>query len=408
MENKHPERRRSAPHPASLPKRSADSVDGLLAELDTTLPAPSDEALDQLSPIKPKRKMSLVWRIILIVCAVILLGAAAALGWYQWALGPVSASDTRQSFIITSGETPAVIATHLEEARLIRSKFAFELYTKFQGVGDALQAGTYKLAPNQAVAGIVGELVKGQNATYNVLIPPGLTLKQLADPSVKGSFAAQGFSAEEIEQAFSATYPSALLKDKPADASLEGYIFPETFQARESDSLQSILERSFDTLYERLETDGLVQKFAAQGLTLHQALTLASIVQMEVSNVDDQAQVAQVFLKRLADGMLLGSDVTALYGAIMDGVVLPDTAAEAAAIAVAHNSPYNTRLHAGLPPGPIANMNFSALNAVANPALGDYLFFVAGDGDDAGTTFFSRTYEEHQAAIAAHCHTLCN
>lgn len=346
----------------------------------------------------PKRKLSAAKRISLAVAALIVLLTVGAMGWYKWAMGPVSATETWQTFVVESGETPSTIAKHLEQARLIRSALAFEVYAKAHGSADSLQAGTYKFSPSQPVASIIGELVKGQNATYNILIPPGLTLKQLADPAIKGSFAAQGFSAQEIQQALSATYASPLLRDKPADASLEGYIFPETFQIRHGDTLQSVIQRSLDELYARLSEGGLIEKFASRGLTVHQALTLASIIQKEVTDANDQRQVAQVFLKRLSEGMLLGSDVTFIYAANQAGVTP----------SVDIDSPYNTRKYAGLPPGPIANMHLSALEAIANPASGDYLYFVAGDGEDKGKTFFSRTYEEHQAAIAAHCHTLCS
>lgn len=345
-----------------------------------------------------KPKLRLARRLSLTVAAVVVLVGAGALGWYKWAIGPVSTTADTQSFTVASGEMPAVIAQHLEQARLIRSAFAFEMYAKIHGVANSLQAGTYELSPGQTVASILEELVKGQNTTRDIFIPPGLTLKQLADPTIQGSFAAQGFSAQEIQQAFSATYTTPLLKDKPADASLEGYIFPETFQIKSGDTLQSVVQRSLDELYARLSQGGLIEKFASRGLTIHQALTLASIVQKEVTNVDDQRQVAQVFLKRLSEGMMLGSDVTFMYAANQAGV----------APSVTIDSPYNTRKYVGLPPGPIANMNLSALEAVADPASGDYLYFVAGDGDDNGKTFFSTTYEEHEAAIAAHCHTLCS
>lgn len=343
---------------------------------------------------KTSGKRSVVRRILIAVIALIVLVVAGGLGWYKWAISPVSASETRQRFVVASGETPSIIAKNLEQARLVRSAVAFEVYAKLHGFADSLQAGTYKLSPNQSVASIVGELVKGQSATHNVFIPPGLTLKQLADPSVKGSFAAQGFTAEEIKEAFSATYSSPLLKDKPADASLEGYIFPETFQVQEGDSLQSVLERSFDTLYERLQADGMLEKFTAKGLTLHQALTLGSIIQKETSDVAVQRQVAQVFLSRLSIGMMLGSDVTFIYAANQLGVEATPTL----------DSIYNTRIHTGLPPGPIATMNYSALQAITDPAEGDYLFFVAGDD---GTVHFSRTNEEHEQQVQQYCQKLC-
>jgi UPF0755 protein len=329
---------------------------------------------------------------VLVILAVLIAGA---LGWYEWALGPVSADNTSQAFVVTSGESPSTIALSLEQAKLVRSSFAFEVYAKLHGLADDLRAGSYKLSPSQSTPAIVSVLVSGQDSTRNILIPPGLTLKQLADPTVKGSFAAQGFSSDEIQKAFSATYMSLLLKDKPADASLEGYIFPETFQVKESDTLQSVLERSFDTLYARLQADGMAQKFAAHGLTVHQALTLGSIIQKETSDSAVQKQVAQVFLTRLELGMTLGSDVTFIYAAHQLGIE-PSSTLE---------SPYNTRIHTGLPPGPIATMNYSALQAVADPAAGDYLFFVAGDD---GTVHFSHTNDEHEQQVHQYCQKLCS
>ncbi len=333
--------------------------------------------------------------IIISIVAVLLLAVAGSIGWYVWATGPRSADQTRQEFSIQSGETLSTIASHLESKQLIRSALAFELYAKLHNSGNVLQAGSYKLAPKQSVADIIADFKKGQDSVYNLLIPPGLTLKQLADPSVKGSFADQGFSADEIKQAFAASYTSPLLKERPAGASLEGYIFPETFQVRTGDSLQSVLERAFNELYAKIEQDGLTAKFTEHGLTLYQALTLASIVQKETSSAASQPQVAQVFLSRLQAGMTLGSDVTFIYAAHQLGVTpTPEL-----------DSPYNTRIHTGLPPGPIANMNYSALQAVANPAPGDYLFFVAGDD---GVIHFSQTNAEHEQQVQQYCQKLCS
>jgi UPF0755 protein len=241
-------------------------------------------------------------------------------------------------------------------------------------------------------------MVKGNTDEINILILPGLTLSQQLDPEIRNSLAGQGFSQEEIKQAFNASYDHPLFAGKPPETSLEGYIFPETYRINASDPLTVLLKKSFDEVYTRLQKDGMFEKFAAQGLTPYQAFTLASIVQKEVSNPVDQRQVAQVFLKRLHEGIMLGSDVTFIYAAHEMGVEP----------SVSLDSPYNTRKYKGLPPGPIANMNYSALQAVADPAPGDYLYFVAGDGSDEGKTFFARTEQEHQANVAAHCHTLCN
>ncbi len=338
------------------------------------------------------KKMKHKWLFAVGACMVTC--ALSIFGWYTWAISPVSGDDVQQKFTVNSGETPSVIAKHLEEQRLIKSAFAFELFARLHGQADSLKAGHYRVSPSQSVADIVSMFMNNQNETYNVFIPPGLTLKQLADPSIKGSFANQGFSQTEIQKAFAASYDSQLLKDKPSSASLEGYIFPETFQVKVGDSLESILARSFDELHGKLQTDGMLQKFSEKRLSIHQALTLGSIVQKETDDPASQKQVAQVFHSRLQIGMSLGSDVTFIYAAAQLGVE-PTTDLD---------SPYNTRIHTGLPPGPVATMNYSALEAVADPAPGDYLFFVAGDD---GTIHFSRSDDEHQQQVQQYCKILC-
>jgi UPF0755 protein len=159
-------------------------------------------------------------------------------------------------------------------------------------------------------------------------------------------------------------------------------------------TLQELFIRSFDELYSLLQEKKYIEEFQKRNLTIHEGLILASIVQQEVKEPADQKQVAQVFLKRLKSGIQLGSDVTYMYAAEQMGVRGTPSL----------DSPYNTRKYTGLPPGPISNMNPSALDAVAFPAAGDFLYFVAGDD---GRTYFSRTEVEHEANIRAHCTTLC-
>ena len=155
-----------------------------------------------------------------------------------------------------------------------------------------------------------------------------------------------------------------------------------------------LFQRSMDTLYTKLQKDNLIEKFSTRKLTIHQALTMASIIQKEASDPTDQKQIAQVFFSRLDKGMKLETDPTFIYAAEKLGV--PPS--------VSVDSPYNTRKYPGLPPGPIGNMNYSALEAVAYPASGDFLYFVAGDD---GTTHFSHTLQEHEAATAKYCKKNC-
>jgi UPF0755 protein len=184
------------------------------------------------------------------------------------------------------------------------------------------------------------------------------------------------------------------LADKPASADLEGYVFGETYQFNSGATVQDIIQRTLDQLSTVVTDNGLVAKLKAHGLNLYEGITLASIIQREVSSPADEKQVAQVFYSRLSSGMMLGSDVTYQYIADKTGVARDPNL----------NSPYNTRRFAGLPPGPISAPGENALLAVANPSVGDYLFFLSGDDD---VTYFARTNAEHEANITDHCKVKC-
>lgn len=310
-------------------------------------------------------------------------------------LRPVDPSNTGNvRFVVSSGETAAEIAKSLHDAQLIRDPFVFQLYTQVTGTKSQLQAGGYVLQRSLSVADIVEHISSGKTDDVVVTILPGLTLEQLADPEVEGSLAQQGYSSKEIADAYEASYQSNLFSGRPIGATLEGYIYPETHQTTASSSLRSVLQLSFDELYFQIQKKGIEAKLQQQGLSLRDGIILASIVQKEVSNAEDQKQVAQVFIKRLKEGIVLGSDVTFMYIAEKEG----------REPSVNDDSPYNTRKHGGLPPGPISNFNLSALEAVASPAPGDYLYFVAGDD---GTTHFGRTEAEHLANVAKYCTVLC-
>ena len=257
------------------------------------------------------------------------------------------------------------------------------------GDRDKLQAGAYLFTPKQTPQEILSWLVDGKVDTFNVTILPGQTLV-----GIKKSLLKDGFTEADIDAAFTKKYSHALLADKPDTVNLDGYIYPDTYQISSETTAEQLLVRTFDEFYAKIEEKKLRPQLAARGFNLHQGITLASIVQKETSTYSDQRQVAQVFEKRLKEGMPLGSDVTFMYAAELLG--------QEEAINI--DSPYNTRRYAGLPPGAIANFNVTALTAVADPAAGDYLYFVAGDD---GTTYFGRTEAEHQSNIDRYCTKLC-
>jgi UPF0755 protein len=218
---------------------------------------------------------------------------------------------------------------------------------------------------------------------------PGATVKEDKEALVKS-----GYSSAEVDRAFGKVYNHPLFASKPLTADLEGYIYGETYKFNGDATVEQILTRTFDEYYQVVKENNLVNAFKKQGLTLYQGITLASIIQREVPSATDQKQVAQIFLKRYKDGMTLGSDITAYYGADKEGL----------SRSVATDTPYNTRIHKGLPPGPIASPGLTALQAVAHPSSGDYLYFLSGDDD---ITYYAKTEEEHQANITNHCQVKC-
>jgi UPF0755 protein len=344
------------------------------------------------TPPKPKRsKLKIFLSVFLGLIVVGIIAAGSAFWWYQQQLQPVtsSADAPHKRLVIASGSAPSAIAAQLEEAGLVRSSRAFQLYIQLTGTRDSLKAGSYNLQPSLSVPQIVDHLVSGKQDEFKITFLPGDTLA-----NHRKQLLGVGYSESEIDAAFSKAYTSPLFDGKPASADLEGYIYGETYQFDTSASVEDVLTRTFEEFEGKVEANKLVEGFKKQGLTLYEGITLASVVQREIGVAADQKQVAAVFYNRMKAGMTLGSDVTYQYAAKKLGVA-PDPTLE---------SPYNTRIHKGLPPGPIASPGLGALTAVAYPASNDYLFFLSGDDDK---TYFGRTNEEHEQNVANHCQKKC-
>lgn len=326
-----------------------------------------------------------------VLCVLFVITVAIGAVLYHNGLKPVGKDANAVTVTINSGETVKDIAGQLKKTDLIRSGWVFEYYARFHHVSQYLQAGTYELNQTQSVPVIVAQLTHGKVAVSLVTILPGQRLDQ-----IRQSLIDQGYSASEVDAALDPTQyeNDPLFAGKPAGNNLEGYLYPDSFQRSAGTTVKSIIERSLAEFQQHLTPD-IKASFANEGLTTYQGIILASIVEKEAVTPSDRAQAAQVFIKRLKMGMALGSDVTAFYGSILAGQ----------GQSVLYDTPYNTRLHTGLPPTPISNVTDSSLNAVAHPASTDWLFFVAGDD---GTVHFSKTQQEHEALIRQYCHVLCN
>lgn len=314
------------------------------------------------------------------------------------------------SFKVEPNQSLSSIASKLEAQKLIKNSLAFEIRVRLSGNSTSLKTGEYQLRPTMSVAEIVDQLVSGSNSgnVFNFTILPGETLA-----SIKKKLQHHGYAASDIEQAFSKHYDHPLLEglyakdgtiansNQPASVQLEGYLYGETYQFYKGESLENIIQRVLDQFWQVVQAKKIIPALKAQNLTLREGIILASIVQKEAKPAD-QPGVASVFLNRLRTGMMLGSDITATYAANLLDPKRETYKTNAEILSI--NNFYNTRVNAGLTPGPISVPSISALMAVAHPAEISYRFFLTGDN---GKMYYGYTDAEHQENIRKHCHKLC-
>jgi UPF0755 protein len=339
------------------------------------------------------RKKSWVQKLLIVGAVLLVVATIVAAGvWrlYNENLKAVSTDTKTVQVVIENGESPATIAQDLYSKSLIRNERFFVMYSWLNNASRYLQAGTYNLSPSQSTQQIVSQLTNGKVATELITILPGQRLDQ-----IRTSLIQDGFSESEVDAALEPTQYENLsvLADKPKGANLEGYLYPDSYQRSGGTKASVIIQQAIARMGQEL-TPAVVAGFKQQGISTYEGIILASIVEKEVVTESDRRQAAQVFVKRIKIGMPLGSDVTAFYGSELAG----------AGQDVTYDTPYNTRIRDGMPPTPISNVSKSSLEAVSSPATTDWLFFVAGDD---GTTYFSKTVEEHEALTAKYCIKLC-
>ncbi len=239
---------------------------------------------------------------------------------------------------------------------------------------------------------------KSEEARFNFTIKPGETIFD-----IKHNLSELGYSSDEIEEAFNAKYDYDFLNERPENATLEGYLFGETYEFYENTPVKEILDKYLKEMDSVIKENHLKEAYAEHGLSLYEGITMASIVQKEAHSKEDQAIVAQIFYSRLEFGIPLGSDVTVSYA--LDVVDPYREVYQDNQSALTVESCYNTRINQGLPCGPISNPGISALLAVAKPSDTAYLYFLTGDD---GVMYYSNTEAEHNQNIYSHCQNLCN
>ncbi len=302
---------------------------------------------------------------------------------------PASGDSTPILFTITPGETAATIATRLERAGLIGDARLFRLLVRYRGVDAQLEAGDYQLRPNMSLEEIVDLLQHGHPSEVAITIPEGWRVEEIAEMlEERGVVKAEGFLRTVREGEFEYDF----LSDRPEEISLEGYLFPDTYGIPPDFEAAQIIDMMLANFGRRF-TPEMRQEAARGEMNIHEVLTIASLVEREARIPEERPIIASVYLNRLEAGWLLESDATAQYAlGHQEGTgqwwKSPISLEEMTQI----DSPYNTYLYPGLPPGPICNPGLASIQAVINPAKTNYMFlYHKGDGSHA----FAETYEEH-------------
>jgi len=309
--------------------------------------------------------------------------------WYgEWLTQPYNPNGAEQSFTVESGESVPSIAIRLEEAGLVRSAAAFRTYLIYTGLDTSIQAGDYILSPALSIVDIARELQDATPEQVSFAILPGWRMEEIA-----GSLATSGLNVTADEFLAAARSAPPGLDYLPVSASTEGFLYPDIYILPRTITATELVNEFLHNFTLHITVD-LREGFTRQGLDVYQAVTLASIVQREAVMAEERAQIASVFLNRLNIGMKLDTDPTVQYALGYNASQNTWWTNPLSTADLQFDSPYNTYLYAGLPPGPIANPSLSALQAVAFPAETPYYYFRARC-DGSGLHDFSITFEEH-------------
>jgi UPF0755 protein len=293
-----------------------------------------------------------------------------------------------QIFVIYPGESVRSIADRLEEAGLIRNAQTFRIYLLWTGLDTIIQTGTYRFSPTLTGEDIAQMLKSTTLTEVPFTVLPGWRLEEIA-----ASLPTSGLDITPAAFMAAALAPADAPDFIPAGVSAEGFLAPGKYSLPRTSSAEQLVFLLLQNFSSRL-TPELRSGLTSHGLTVFQAVALASIIQREAVVADEMPMIASVFYNRLGLNMRLQTDPTVQYALGYDSARATWWTTPLSLEDLKVDSPYNTYLHAGLPPGPISNPGLAALQAVANPAQSNYLYFQARC-DKSGLHNFAETLEQH-------------
>jgi len=283
---------------------------------------------------------------------------------------------------IAPGASARAVSRKLYKAGVINSPILFEIETRFTGKKDVIQAGEFRLPRDISIRQVALRLAMGGAVLHRVTIPEGLTIVETGKKLEEAGIV----SLAEFKAAL-LIYSQKLTRPLPSE-SLEGYLFPETYHFRKGARAKEVIEAMVNEFYRQV-SKVLPDSVVNDPDQLHRIITLASIIEKETGVKGERKLISSVFTNRLKKGMLLQSDPTVIYA-------LPYFDGNLHKKDMKYDSPYNTYVHRGLPPGPIANPGLASIDAAWRPLKENYLYFVSKNN---GEHHFSKTLAEHNRAV---------
>jgi UPF0755 protein len=301
---------------------------------------------------------------------------------YGYGTAPSGAADVSATVWVKPGQSFAETVTQLQEAGLVQHPVKFRWLAYLKGDERRIRAGEYVLAGSMSPLTILDTLVRGKGVLHKVVIPEGANIFQIGQILERAGLV--------VEEAFikAASDPDFTRALGVADKTFEGYLFPETYYFSKGASARDIIEKMV-AQFRSVFTPAWAERACAMGRTVHEVVTLASIVEKETAKPEERPVIAAVFLNRLKQRMRLESDPTVIYG-------IKDFDGNLTRKDLGILTPYNTYKIAGLPPGPIANPGRASIEAVLYPSQEPYLYFVSKND---GSHHFSLTLSEHMRMV---------
>ena len=310
-------------------------------------------------------------------------------GYNLFFIGDSEGHGNNISIKIENGMSTAEIAQKLQDKGVINNSLGFRILARLEGKDTDFREGIYYLRAGMTINSVLNKLMEGpENQVVRVTIPEGFTVEDIAKLLASKNLTTVDEFCKDAKDFTPYDYMKEAKANKDTKYAVEGFLFPDTYDFDKSYTAKEIMQIMVDNFDRKLTLD-MRKRAEEENLSIFKLVTMASLVEKEAKFQEDRPIIANVFFKRLKDGMMLQSDATIQYA-------LDEHKEEFSIKDTEYDSPYNTYQHEGLTPGPIGNPGTASINAVLYPADTNYLYFVA---DSEGHNHYSETYDEHLQII---------